>query len=99
MSSYIVIFLLFLEDSLTGTFKAAGIDDVQHYRYCNADSSGLCVENMVHDLESTPEHCVVVLFVSGNNPCGAELSQEDWKRVVEVMMVWSKKSSITIFPN
>ncbi|XP_056320443.1 putative aspartate aminotransferase, cytoplasmic 2 [Danio aesculapii] len=74
------------DDSLTGTFKAAGIDDVQHYRYCNADSNGLCVENMVQDLENAPEHCVVVLFVSGHNPTGAELSQEDWKRVAEVMV-------------
>ncbi|KAK7146372.1 hypothetical protein R3I93_013959 [Phoxinus phoxinus] len=73
------------DDSLTGTFKAAGIDDVQHYRYWAAESNDVCVENMVHDLENAPERCVVVLFASGHHPTGAELSQEDWKRVAEVM--------------
>uniref|UniRef100_A0A673LQD0 aspartate transaminase n=1 Tax=Sinocyclocheilus rhinocerous TaxID=307959 RepID=A0A673LQD0_9TELE len=73
------------DDSLAGTFKAAGIEDVQYYRYWDAESNGVCVENMVHDLENAPEQCVVVLFASGHRPTGAELSQEDWKRVAEVM--------------
>lgn len=81
--------LTFLEDSLTGMFKAAGIEDVRHYRYWDAESNGVCVENMVHDLKNAPERCVVVLFASGHRPTGAELSQEDWKRVAEVMVVWS----------
>lgn len=91
--AHVVISLSFLEDSLTGTFKAAGIEDVQHYRYWDAESNDVCVENMVHDLENAPEWCVVVLFASGHHPTGAELSQEDWKRVAEVMMVWSQNET------
>ncbi|KAF4109740.1 putative aspartate aminotransferase, cytoplasmic 2 isoform X2 [Onychostoma macrolepis] len=74
------------DDSLTGMFKAAGIEDVRHYRYWDAESNGVGVENMVHDLKNAPERCVVVLFASGHCPTGAELSQEDWKRVAEVMV-------------
>ncbi|XP_043101993.1 putative aspartate aminotransferase, cytoplasmic 2 [Puntigrus tetrazona] len=74
------------DDSLVGTFKAAGIEDVRHYRYWDAESNGVCVENMVRDLENAPERCVVVLFASGHRPTGAELSQEDWKRVAEVIV-------------
>lgn len=85
--AHVLISLSFLEDSLAGTFKAAGIEDVQYYRYWDAESNGVCVENIVHDLENAPEQCVVVLFASGHRPTGAELSQEDWKRVAEVMVV------------
>jgi len=88
--AHVVISLSFLKDSLTDTFKAAGIEDVQHYRYWDTESNAVCVENMVHDLENAPERCVVVLFASGHHPTGAELSQEDWKHVAEVMMVWSR---------
>lgn len=88
-----LISLSFLEDSLTGMFKAAGIEDVRHYRYWDAESNGVCVENMMHDLNNAPERCVVVLFASGHRPTGAELSQEDWKRVAEVMVVWSNNEA------
>ncbi|XP_051525336.1 putative aspartate aminotransferase, cytoplasmic 2 [Myxocyprinus asiaticus] len=74
------------DDSLAGTFKAAGIDDVRNYRYWHAESHGVCVENVVHDLENAPEQSVVVLFASGHCPTGADLSQEEWKRVAEVMV-------------
>lgn len=90
MVAHVVMSLMFLEDSLTGIFKAAGIEDVRHYRYWEAESNEVCVENMVHDLENAPERCVVVLFASGHRPTGAKLSQEDWKRVAEVMMVQSQ---------
>ncbi|XP_051759288.1 putative aspartate aminotransferase, cytoplasmic 2 isoform X2 [Ctenopharyngodon idella] len=43
------------DDSLTGFFKAVGIEDVRHYRYWDAESNEVCVENMVHDLENAPE--------------------------------------------
>ncbi|XP_059379506.1 putative aspartate aminotransferase, cytoplasmic 2 isoform X2 [Carassius carassius] len=71
------------DDSLAGIFKAAGIEDVQYYRFWDAESNGVCVENMVRDLENAPEQCLVVLFASGHRPTGAELSHEDWKRVAE----------------
>lgn len=63
---------------------------MRHYRYWDAESNEVCVENMVHDLENAPERCVVVLFASSHRPTGAKLSQEDWKRVAEVMVVRSR---------
>lgn len=87
---------MFLEDSLVGTFKAAGIEDMQHYPYWDAESNGVCVENMVHDLENAPERCLVALFASGHRPTGAELSQEDWKCVAEFMVVRSHKHEIEL---
>ncbi|XP_055025015.2 putative aspartate aminotransferase, cytoplasmic 2 [Misgurnus anguillicaudatus] len=74
------------DESLADTFKAAGIQDVRYYRYWDAESSRVCVENMLHDLENAPERSVVVLFASGHRPTGADLCQEEWKRVTEIMV-------------
>lgn len=85
---------MLLEDSQVGTFNAAGIEDIKHFPYlgCGIQWS-LCGK---HDLENSPEQCVVVLFASGHHPTGAELSQEDWKRVAEVMVVKSHKHEIDL---
>uniref|UniRef100_A0A671KNM6 Glutamic-oxaloacetic transaminase 1 like 1 n=1 Tax=Sinocyclocheilus anshuiensis TaxID=1608454 RepID=A0A671KNM6_9TELE len=48
---------------LVSTFKAAGIEDVHHYRYWDAESNGVCVENMVHDLENENWKCVAEVMV------------------------------------
>lgn len=82
--------MLFFAESLAGIFKAAGFEDVRHYRYWDAESSGVCVDDMLHDLENAPDHSVVVLFASGHSPTGADISQEEWKRVGEVMTVRSR---------
>lgn len=88
---------LFFAESLADIFKAAGFEDVRYYRYWNAESSGVCVDDMLHDLENAADHSVVVLFAAGHSPTGADLSQEEWKRVAEVMMVRSQNKMMILF--
>ncbi|XP_076127484.1 putative aspartate aminotransferase, cytoplasmic 2 [Alosa pseudoharengus] len=74
------------DDSLAETFEAAGFGNVCYYRYWDANSLGVCAENVLKDLEEAPEQSVVVLSVSGHYPTGADLSVDDWKLVADVMM-------------
>lgn len=80
------IWFVFTE-SLPSVFEAAGIKDVQHYRYWDGERRGVGVEKMLEDLEEAPEQSVVVLSASGHYPTGADLSQEEWKRVIDVLVV------------
>lgn len=74
-------------ESLPGIFEAAGIGAVKRYRYWDAENRKVCVEEMVEDLEKAPEQSVVVLSASGHSPTGADLSQDEWKRVTEILVV------------
>ncbi|KAK3565705.1 hypothetical protein QTP86_014179, partial [Hemibagrus guttatus] len=73
------------DESLPGIFEAAGIGTVKRYRYWDARNRKVCVEEMVEDLEKAPEQSVVVLSASGHCPTGADLSQDEWKRVTEIL--------------
>ncbi|XP_066499899.1 putative aspartate aminotransferase, cytoplasmic 2 [Hoplias malabaricus] len=74
------------DESLQSIFESAGISDVQHYQYWDRESHGVCVEKMLEDLEKAPEHSVVVLSAAGHYPTGADLSQDEWKRVADVLL-------------
>ncbi|KAK2840745.1 hypothetical protein Q7C36_012324 [Tachysurus vachellii] len=74
------------DESLPGIFEAAGIGAVKRYRYWDAENRKVCVEEMVEDLEKAPEQSVVVLSASGHSPTGADLSQDEWKRVTEILV-------------
>lgn len=74
-------------ESLPGVFEAAGIETVKRYRYWDAGNRIVCMEEMVEDLEKAPEQSVVVLSASGHCPTGADLSQDEWKRVTEILVV------------
>lgn len=74
-------------ESLPGIFEAAGIGAVKHYRYWDSRSRKVCVDEMIEDLEKAPEQSVVVLSASGHRPTGADLSQDEWKCVTEILEV------------
>ncbi|XP_062854699.1 putative aspartate aminotransferase, cytoplasmic 2 [Trichomycterus rosablanca] len=74
------------DESLPAIFKAAGIGDVQHYRYWNNINRCVCIKEMEEDLDKAPDQSLVVLSASGHFPTGADLLQEEWKRVTEVMV-------------
>ncbi|XP_030643784.1 putative aspartate aminotransferase, cytoplasmic 2 [Chanos chanos] len=73
------------DDSLAGTFKAAGLCDVRRYRYWDKECQGVCLDKMLEDLEKAPEKSLVVLSASGHYPTGSDLSQSEWKLVAEVL--------------
>lgn len=47
----------------------------------------MSMDKLTEDLEQAPEHSVVMLSASAHCPTGADLSQQDWTALVEVMAV------------
>jgi len=64
-------------------FAAAGLT-VNHYPYVNRDNR-LDVEAMLAALERVPQGDVVLLHACCHNPTGFDLSQDDWRRVLDVV--------------
>ncbi|WP_263138902.1 amino acid aminotransferase [Pseudomonas sp. RIT-PI-AD] len=64
-------------------FAAAGLA-VGHYPYVDRDNR-LDVEAMLAGLERIPQGDVVLLHACCHNPTGFDLSQEDWRRVLDVV--------------
>ncbi|KAL3976031.1 nuclease HARBI1 [Sarotherodon galilaeus] len=73
------------DDSLTGIFQAAGIQEIREYYYWDDKQRGICLERLLEDLESAPEHSVVVLSASAHYPTGADLSQSQWAVITRLI--------------
>ncbi|MDD2060840.1 aspartate/tyrosine/aromatic aminotransferase [Pseudomonas sp. GD03860] len=64
-------------------FAGAGLE-VSHYPYVGADNR-LNVAGMLAALEAAPKGDVVLLHACCHNPTGFDLSQDDWRAVLEVV--------------
>ncbi|MDH4560729.1 amino acid aminotransferase [Pseudomonas sp. BN411] len=64
-------------------FAGAGIK-VAHYPYVDA-TNRLDVDAMLKALEQVPKGDVVLLHACCHNPTGFDLSQDDWRKVLEVV--------------
>jgi aspartate aminotransferase len=64
-------------------FAGAGLK-VSHYPYVGADNR-LNVSGLLAALESAPKGDVVLLHACCHNPTGFDLSQDDWRAVLEVV--------------
>ncbi|QBF25793.1 aspartate/tyrosine/aromatic aminotransferase [Pseudomonas tructae] len=64
-------------------FAGAGLN-VRHYPYVGADNR-LNVAGMLAALEAAPKGDVVLLHACCHNPTGFDLSQDDWRAVLEVV--------------
>lgn len=64
-------------------FEFAGFD-VQEYTYYDANTQLANAELMLQDLNNLPNQSVVVLHACCHNPTGADLTAEDWQKVVQV---------------
>ena len=64
-------------------FAGAGLK-VSHYPYVGADNR-LNVSGMLAALEMVPKGDVVLLHACCHNPTGFDLSQDDWRAVLEVV--------------
>ncbi|XP_076587299.1 putative aspartate aminotransferase, cytoplasmic 2 [Chaetodon auriga] len=73
------------DDSLAGIFQAAGIQDIREYYYWDDRRRGVCLEKLLEDLERAPERSVVVLTASGHYPTGADLSQNQWPVITQLI--------------
>ncbi|KAM8760926.1 putative aspartate aminotransferase, cytoplasmic 2 [Acanthopagrus schlegelii] len=74
------------DDSLAGIFQAAGIQDIHEYYFWDDRQRGVCLEKLLEDLERAPQQSVVVLSVSGHYPTGADLSQNQWAVITQLIM-------------
>ncbi|REC95976.1 aromatic amino acid transaminase [Kushneria indalinina] len=64
-------------------FEAAGIE-VKRYPYVNADNR-LDFEAMLAALEEVPEGDIVLLHACCHNPTGFDLSEDQWREILEVV--------------
>jgi len=65
-------------------FESAGFV-VKNYPYYDAATRGLDFDAMVNALQTLPTGDIVVLHACCHNPTGADLTPEQWTRVIEIV--------------
>ncbi len=65
-------------------FEAAGFK-VNSYPYYDAETHGLNFNGMLETLKTLPANSVVVLHACCHNPTGVDLSEEQWKLVIDII--------------
>ncbi len=65
-------------------FESAGFP-VKEYAYYDAKTHGLNFEGMLESLKKMPSGDVAVLHSCCHNPTGVDLTQEQWRQVLEVV--------------
>ncbi len=65
-------------------FESAGFE-VKNYAYYDAAAKGLNFNGMIADLEKLPAGDIVVLHACCHNPTGADLTTDQWTRVIDVV--------------
>ncbi|KAM9314456.1 aspartate aminotransferase, cytoplasmic-like [Pholidichthys leucotaenia] len=68
-----------------GVFADAGFKDIRPYHYWDAAKRGLDLSGLLDDLEKAPEHSIFVLHACAHNPTGTDPTQEEWKKIAEIM--------------
>lgn len=65
-------------------FKHARVN-YKEYRYFNSANNGLNFEGLIADLSAAEKGTVVLLHACAHNPTGVDPTQEQWKKIAEVM--------------
>ena len=65
-------------------FESAGFE-VKNYAYYDAANKGLDFNAMTADLEKLPAGDIVVLHACCHNPTGADLTADQWTRVIDIV--------------
>lgn len=66
------------------TIKAAGLETAV-YRYYDRESTSIDIDGMLEDLKGAKAGDIVLLHASCHNPTGADLSLEQWDKVIELI--------------
>jgi aromatic-amino-acid transaminase len=66
-----------------GIFESAGYQ-VLEYTYFDPKTRGVDFEGMVKALESFPAKTLVILHACCHNPTGADLTPEQWKKIISI---------------
>ncbi|CAD5229583.1 unnamed protein product [Bursaphelenchus okinawaensis] len=75
-------------------FHNAGFTSVKAYRYWDAGNKKIDIDGFLADLQAAPEKAVVVLHGCAHNPTGMDPSQDEWKKICEVV---KQKNLFTFF--
>ena len=59
---------------------------IETYRYYDNKEKILDIKGLLQDLENAEDGATVVLQVCGHNPTGVDPSEEEWKKIAEVML-------------
>ncbi|KAJ1958642.1 Aspartate aminotransferase, cytoplasmic [Dipsacomyces acuminosporus] len=65
-------------------FQTAG-HEVREYRYCNYQTLSLDIDGMLEDLRNAPNGQVILLHACAHNPTGIDPSEEQWRKIADVM--------------
>lgn len=65
-------------------FESAGFE-VKNYAYYDAAAKGLNFNGLIADLEKLPAGDIVVLHACCHNPTGADMTADQWTRVIEIV--------------
>ncbi|WP_409308064.1 amino acid aminotransferase [Pectobacterium sp. B1J-3] len=66
-------------------FSGAGFN-VHTYPYFDVESLGVKFDAMLSTLQELPRHSIVLLHPCCHNPTGSDLTNEQWDRVIEVVI-------------
>jgi aromatic-amino-acid transaminase len=66
-------------------FEAAGFK-VNVYPYYDASTRGINISGMMHALKTMPQGSIVLLHACCHNPTGADLSDEQWSKVISIIV-------------
>lgn len=66
-----------------GIFESAGYQ-VLEYTYFDPKTRGVDFDGMVKSLESFPAKTLVILHACCHNPTGADLTTEQWKKIISI---------------
>uniref|UniRef100_A0A0K0DAC4 Aspartate aminotransferase n=1 Tax=Angiostrongylus cantonensis TaxID=6313 RepID=A0A0K0DAC4_ANGCA len=66
-------------------FKKAGFENFRDYTYWDKVNRRVDIDSIIADLEKAPEKSVVVLHGCAHNPTGMDPTQDQWKRICEVV--------------
>ncbi|XP_002156754.1 aspartate aminotransferase, cytoplasmic [Hydra vulgaris] len=65
--------------------KFVGYTDIHEYKYFCSETKGLDLNGFTNDLKSAPPGSVILLHACAQNPCGVDLTQEEWKLAADIV--------------
>lgn len=68
-------------------FLNAGFTKSAQYRYWDEKTRTIDFDGMIEDLNAAPENAVIILHACAHNPTGYDPTQEQWKKIAEVVKV------------
>lgn len=66
-------------------FAGSGFTTIKEYRYWDPVMRAINFDGLLEDLNNAPENAVIVLHACAHNPTGCDPSEEQWKRIADVM--------------